>query len=180
MPAKARNKITVSTKYYVYALSLSEAGDQVFYVGKGTDQRITRHIEEAQTSHLCPKCALIRHLQKINSGCWYHILLETNDEKYALWYEMHTITSLPYGSLCNQLGGAEPPLRVLWEVPSAARSGWECELRLAGTNQVVADWGGASRAEINQRLRKVYDQETVAYYLPRIGIGVPVPETLGT
>lgn len=182
MPAKARNKIAVNTKYYVYVLSLDGATNQVFYVGKGTDQRIIRHLEEAESSHLCPKCAVIRHLTKANKPYWYHIVLETNDEKYALWYEMQAITAFPYGSLCNQLGGAEPSLRVIWTGPSGSRVDWECELRRLrpdGTTELVVDWGG-DKSEILQRLRKVYDRETVDYYLSRIGVGVVLPDERGT
>jgi hypothetical protein len=90
-------------RFVVYGLILD--GDQVFYVGKGTEYRPAQHITEARASHPCPKCAVVRYALTNKIDIRYRLFCETDDNDYALWAEMKAITSYPYGSLCNLWGG---------------------------------------------------------------------------
>src|SRR5690348_12474172 len=116
------------TGYYIYTLGLNEDRSQVFYVGKGKGARVQEHIGEAKSGLLTPKSAIIRHLIQTKQACWYHILAETEDEHLALWFEMRTITSYPYGALCNLLGGPRRPIKV-WKEHSGI---WEGQVRRIG------------------------------------------------
>lgn len=150
-------------RYYVYALSLSEDHDAVFYVGKGTGPRVRIHLNEAQSGHLCPKCAIIRHLLSKKERYWYLIDLETDDERYALWYEMKLITSFPYGSLCNLIGGQGSPVTYSVELTP---KGWSGILWRDG--EVIAQEYGATPKITEALLQSTYDHIAVSHYLPKI------------
>ena len=109
---KNSDELRPTKKYYVYVLSMSADGDQAFYVGKGTKKRYANHGSEAKLGECSPKCAVIRYLFR-NLGWYYHgFAFETDDENEALWYEMKTITSYPYGTLCNAAGRPHYPVKV--------------------------------------------------------------------
>lgn len=166
-------RIESSMRYYVYALSLSEDGDHVFYVGKGTNQRANQHVQDAVNGELSPKCAVIRHVRRQGLDCWYHILFETDDEQHAYWHEMNAITSYPYGSLCNVMGGSISPIKVVLNPPRGLVIDWEGELyrrESDGRTTLIADMMG-TREKVLRTLHPIYDAEVLPTYLSRLGIG---------
>lgn len=151
---------TTTGKYFVYELSVTEHGDDVFYVGKGSGVRLSSHISEAMRGHCCPKCAVIRTLKQRKRGHWETILMRTDDEAYAYWYEMKIITSYPYGSLCNLTGGMTPP--VICKIT-------DCAPGILGeiykNQKPVYTANHYDRSVVEQALRSQYDHLVAPYYL---------------
>jgi hypothetical protein len=149
--------------YYVYTLALSQNGDDVFYVGKGTQSRAEDHILEARKRHLCPRCAVIRYLLKKKKSYWYDVLLETDDEGYAFWYEMKIITSFPYGTLCNLAGGIRSPVRYFVE-----KRGHQWHGEVWNGDNLLWSHQNTTQQFVIDVLYSFYDTAILDFYLPRI------------
>lgn len=159
------------TRHYVYGLSVGETDAGMFYIGKGTGERIDGHISEARSRHLCPKCAILRWGAPRNC-IHYHILHETDDEAHALWLEMREITAYPYGALCNLLGGPRPPVILKWDQLAGGRwQGWLHILEDDGAYDIYKDHIAPTQQDVQWYLAPAYDELVLKFYLPLIGRG---------
>lgn len=158
-------------KFFVYALSLEPNGDQTFYIGKGTKTRLGTHMPQARAGHLCPKCAMLRYTLKEGLHCYYHILLETNDEDYALWYEMKVITTFPYGALCNLIGSSQP-IKIKYTRVSGGHIGEIFKRERDGTSKRLYCRGGTTQYECEEQLIDYYDGLIIDTYLHRVSVGL--------
>lgn len=79
-------------RYYNYTLAYPDGymengidlSDVVFYVGKGTGNRINQHEDEASSGYQSEKCDVIRHIWSRGYQIKKTILYRTNDESEAL------------------------------------------------------------------------------------------------
>jgi hypothetical protein len=158
-------------KYRVYAFSLEPNGERTFYIGKGNETRLGSHMPNARSGHLCPKCAMLRYILKEDLRCYYHILLETNDEDYALWYEMKVITTFPYGALCNLIGSSQPIKVKYTKMPNGC-AGEIFKRERDGTSTRLYCRSGASQYECEEQLIDYYDGLILDTYLHRVTVGL--------
>lgn len=154
-------------KFIVYALSMEENGSETFYIGKGSNYRLGSHMPQARAGHLCPKCTMLRHILKEDLRCWATVLLQTNDEDYALWFEMKTITAFPYGSLCNLIGGCHP-IKATFRNMDGYRMGEIFEYDREGTAKRRYSRLGADQMECEEQLLEYYDELVLGIYLNRV------------
>lgn len=97
-----------SNEYYVYTLAYPDG--RVFYVGKGTKNRIGMHESEARQRRgtikrptcYCQKCMIIRSIWRKNKEVLRSIVLKTSDEALAFDYERALIVQHSDGDLCNK------------------------------------------------------------------------------
>lgn len=68
--------------YYVYTLAYLNG--VVFYVGKGSGNRIAQHEKEALRGHNCPKCDLIRSIWRDGGVIQRALVFGPEDERAAL------------------------------------------------------------------------------------------------
>ncbi len=90
-------------QYYVYTLAYPDG--TVFYVGKGSGNRIQHHEQEALRGHDCPKCDLIRSIWEHGGTVQRTMVFETDDERAALDHEAELIQSYGSAQLVNRRGG---------------------------------------------------------------------------
>lgn len=76
--------------YYVYTLVNSLTG-RVFYVGKGTGDRINAHERKAKANNKAPLYAYIRRIWEYGGHIIKTKVLETSDEEIALTREQELI-----------------------------------------------------------------------------------------
>jgi hypothetical protein len=88
-----------SRRFYVYELSVN---GQVFYVGKGTGNRLGHHYTEARSGCGCRKCAHFQRADRQGLQVKWRVILETDDEAVALAEEYRRIRSYPPGQLANR------------------------------------------------------------------------------
>lgn len=100
---------TPTGKYYVYTLSYPKSmGGTVFYVGKGTGDRINQHEIEAQGKHYARnpyKINVIRKIQRSGQHIVKNKLAYFDIEQDAFMYEIALIFLLPH--LTNATVGGE-------------------------------------------------------------------------
>lgn len=87
-------------KYYVYTLSYPSG--IVFYVGKGTRDRLHQHEKEAKKGCKCKKCKVIRAILKSGYCISKSIVFTTDDETEAYQEEDRLMKSLK-GLLTNKI-----------------------------------------------------------------------------
>lgn len=102
---KNNDAIRPNKRFYVY--TLADEDDNIFYVGKGTGDRISHHEKEARTGCVCTKCDRIRYVW--GSGCKVirTIVFESDVEAAAHQKERKLIQSIGRQSLCNKTSGGE-------------------------------------------------------------------------
>lgn len=92
-------------KYYVYFL---KDGDDVFYVGKGTGNRMYYHYKTAlKTNIRLPVLDKIRKMVSENRTIVYEKVFETNDQQEAYIKEKTTIKEIGIDNLKNITQGGE-------------------------------------------------------------------------
>lgn len=92
-------------KYYVY--TLARPNGTIFYVGKGSGNRVADHEKEALRGHNCPKCELIRLIWREGGSIQRAIVFETDDERAALNREAELIREYGYDRLMNRTPGGK-------------------------------------------------------------------------
>lgn len=94
-------------RFYVYGLARPDG--TLFYVGKGTDDRMMCHEREARRGHLCHKCNIIRKIWRAGGSVRRVIILRSDDEQIALDTERATIAWLRLQGvdLVNRTDGGE-------------------------------------------------------------------------
>lgn len=92
----------MEAKWYVYEL-LDPRDDSVFYVGKGSGNRIFAHEQEARKGVCSYKCNKIRHLWSLNLEIKRQYVAWFWDEKAAYEHESERINS--YEHTTNVVGG---------------------------------------------------------------------------
>ena len=101
-----KTKTITQKKYYVYLYRYpDEMGGHVFYVGKGTGDRILTHEIEAAKGYRGRKCEVIRAIWGNGYQVQKQIVYETDIQQDALIYErasINTIWAGPY--LTNTIG----------------------------------------------------------------------------
>lgn len=75
--------------FYVYLLGRPDGS--VFYVGKGTGDRINNHEYEAHHGCTCKKCQVIRTIWHAGENVVKRVIFQTDTEKEALYYEAQLI-----------------------------------------------------------------------------------------
>lgn len=96
----------IKQRFYVYTLS-DERDGRVFYVGKGSGNRIYNHQDEARSGHACYKCMTIRMIWNAGFAVNGTIVHETEQEEEALQYERDLVAEYGIENLCNvHPGGA--------------------------------------------------------------------------
>lgn len=81
-------KIVAQKKYYVYTLAFpDEMGGHVFYVGKGTGNRLLSHEIETRNGGRSRKCQAIRKIWSNSYEVQRNIVFESDVEQDTLIYE---------------------------------------------------------------------------------------------
>src|SRR5262245_12951786 len=97
-------------EFYVYVL-VDPAACRIFYVGKGKDNRVDNHEQEARRGCACHKCRKIRKMWRTGGEVVKHIVLRTTNEQEAFDYEARLITKIGLGRLTNvRPGGGQAQL----------------------------------------------------------------------
>lgn len=87
--------IALQKKYYTYTHAYPlEMGGHVFYVGKGTGDRILEHEIEARNDGRSRKCQVIREIWARGYQVQKEIIFETDIEQEAFIYEWACITMI--------------------------------------------------------------------------------------
>jgi hypothetical protein len=91
------------SRYYVY--TLSDSSGRVFYVGKGTGDRMNAHEREARKGCECHKCRKMRKIWQHGGQVQKQIVFTTNDEATAYQKEAAVIAQIGLGKLTNHHPG---------------------------------------------------------------------------
>lgn len=100
--------IITQKKYYTYTLAYpNEMGGHVFYIGKGTGDRMLTHEMEAKHGYRGRKCRIIREILANGYQVQKNIVYETDIEQEALIYEWAGINMIWAGPhLTNTVANA--------------------------------------------------------------------------
>jgi hypothetical protein len=96
---------TPTAKYYVYGLS--RPNGKVFYVGKGSRNRMYAHAREAKSGHKCHKCNVIRKIWRGKGEIAYCTYWAGNNEDEAFEQEQYWIAFYGLETLTNRTAGGE-------------------------------------------------------------------------
>lgn len=91
--------------HYVYILALAD--DTPFYVGKGTNNRVFHHEQEARSGHDCAKCAVIRSAWERGEQIRRYTLLTTESADEAFDGERALIALIGRDILVNKTDGGK-------------------------------------------------------------------------
>jgi len=80
---------------------------RVFYVGKGSGDRINQHEREAERGCACHKCNIIRKVWRSGGEIQKEIVFRTSDEREALDYEIELIRHYGRENLANLTDGGD-------------------------------------------------------------------------
>jgi hypothetical protein len=111
-------------RYYVYILK-DPFTNEIFYVGKGTDDRIDSHEKEASGGGMSEKCQRIRSIWSKNRGIQRCKVRENLTSGEAEYIEAKVIREIGLDKLTNQKFGTE----WLVSVPSVDEDGNRITLR---------------------------------------------------
>ena len=151
--------------YYVY--TLARPNGEVFYVGKGTGNRIDLHEHEARLGYRTRKCDIIREIWRSGGQVVKSKVYETTVERDAFLYEW-TLINLVYGReyLANQSGGhlyTSPAVEPLLEEQGDAYLTFEETLKYLGVTRDTLDrYAKAGRLTKYRRglARRVYFKQS--------------------
>jgi len=90
-------------RFYVY--TLTDPQNHIFYVGKGTGDRIHQHETEARSVCACHKCCKIRKIWRAGEQIRKYYVFETDDEREAYQEEERLIQEIGMRNLCNKTVG---------------------------------------------------------------------------
>lgn len=90
--------------FFVYTL-IDPRTDTVFYVGKGTGNRVEQHRYEVRDGCRCKKCNKMRKLWQEGETIYYEIVFTTEDEQEAFDHERKLIAEIGLSNLTNYLTG---------------------------------------------------------------------------
>lgn len=85
--------------YYVYTLCYPDG--KVFYIGKGSGQRVHNHLTEARNQCQCRKCHIIRAIWRAGHEVKQEIVFTTDDEDLAYMQEQLLITRHQHKRIVN-------------------------------------------------------------------------------
>jgi hypothetical protein len=91
--------------YYVYILA--RPNGKPFYVGKGKQDRVFDHENEARSGCDCHKCRVIRKVWQQGGQIQKYYVLTTDDESVALEYERELIAQIGRKNLTNKTDGGD-------------------------------------------------------------------------
>lgn len=91
--------------FYVYVLARPNM--RVFYVGKGRNDRILDHEDEARRGCSCHKCRVIRKIWRSGGEVQRSIVFVTDSEREALDYEIELIAQYGRENLTNKTNGGD-------------------------------------------------------------------------
>ena len=97
-------------KYYVYAL-IDPRDGKPFYVGKGKNRRMFKHVLEARGGRSGAKCDVIRAILAAGLDVQYDIIQRFECEDDAYSFEAQKIAEIGIGNLTNIAFGGRP----FWE-----------------------------------------------------------------
>ena len=151
--------------YYVYTLAWPNG--EVFYVGKGTGDRIDQHEHETELGYRTEKCDVIRQIWSDGGQVVKRKVYETTVERDAFLYEWSLI-NLVYGleNLTNQSSGHEqtsPAVKSLVEEQGEAYLTFEETLKYLGITRDTLDrYARAGRLTKYRRglARRVYFKQS--------------------
>jgi excisionase family DNA binding protein len=151
--------------YYVY--TLTRPNGEVFYVGKGTGDRIDQHEHEAELGYRTEKCDVIRQIWSEGGQVVKRKVYETTVERDALLYEW-SLLNLVYGreNLTNQSSGHEqtsPAVKPLVEEQGEVYLTFEETLKYLGVTRDTLDrYAKAGRLTKYRRglARRVYFKQS--------------------
>lgn len=92
-------------KYYVYTLARPDG--RVFYVGKGSGDRINAHEKEARKGIQTYKCNIIRKVWSEGGEIIKRVVFRTNDEQEAFNCEIGLIALIGQDNLTNRTIGGD-------------------------------------------------------------------------
>ncbi len=134
-----------SKTWYVYTYSYPDG--RVFYVGKGTGQRLFSHEREARSGCSCAKCQTIREIWESGNPIRKDIVVETFDEAEALRAESNLI-ALHSPDLTNLMLRKQPAIKKEVEYDFRTFRGLRS---LAGlTVQALASEAGVPLSTVNR------------------------------
>jgi|AntAceMinimDraft_11_1070367.scaffolds.fasta_scaffold21299_1 hypothetical protein len=175
--ASIRDHARDANRWYVYILWRDDLGSPVpFYVGKGTNRRVTQHTSPSDRTNRY-KAVLLSKLIRTGSPERYSIVASFSDEQDALNLEMELIATigradLKDGPLTNRTDGGDGTRGHLaksrGESPSAravvaGRIGYDCledaaeVLKITGgalSQRIANGWPGYYYADEGQRPEK--------------------------
>jgi len=104
-------------RYYVYLLKDNRDGS-IFYVGKGSGNRVVKHMEGIASGFMASRNKDLQdRMQSILSSggeIEWEIVFRSNNEEVAYEEERRWIHDLGLESLCNKKMGGEGPRRYVW------------------------------------------------------------------
>lgn len=108
---KSNGELKPTKQYWVY--TLGHPNGTIFYVGKGSGNRIQSHFAEARTGTChCLKCLRIRKIWKDRLDVQVGYLFETDNEKEAFAHEAEAILVIgrnhPITNQCGIIAGRQP------------------------------------------------------------------------
>jgi uncharacterized protein len=133
--------IMKSQTYYVY--TLARPNGEVFYVGKGVDNRIDLHEHEARLGYRTAKCDVIREIWCSGGQVVKRKVFETTMERDAFTHEW-VLINLVYGqeNLTNLSGGQKrfsPSVEPLLEEPEEVYLSFEEACRSLDVSRETLD-----------------------------------------
>jgi DNA-binding XRE family transcriptional regulator len=140
------NLNAVSKTWYVYTYSYPDG--QVFYVGKGTGQRLFSHEREARSGCSCAKCQTVREIWESGNPIKKDIVVETFDEAEALRAESNLIVLHNSPVLTNLMLRKQPAIKEEAECDLKAFRRLRCMAGL--TVQALASEAGVSLSTVNR------------------------------
>ena len=151
--------------YYVYTYAWPNG--EVFYVGKGTGNRIDLHEHEARLGYRTRKCDVIREIWRSGGQVIKSKVYETTIERDAFLYEW-TLINLVYGreNLTNQSSGRQqtsPAVKPLVEEQDEVYLTFEETLKYLGVTRDTLDrYAKAGRLTKYRRglARRVYFKQS--------------------
>lgn len=100
-----KQRASLTSKYYVYTLAHPDG--TVFYVGKGTKDRINAHCRNARNGLQSYTCHTIRKIWAADCEVLQTKVAFFDDEDAAYQFEMHLITFFGRENLTNHTDGGE-------------------------------------------------------------------------
>lgn len=153
--------------FYVYILV--RPNGKPFYIGKGKNDRVFYHEQEARSGHKCHKCNVIRKIWRNGGEVQRYTVFTTDDEQEAFEYEKELITLYGRSNLCNQTDGGEGSSGYSETLRSKKRASikksWlDPERKSAQTAHMRRQWQNpeARAARIENAKRRYQDPEVKA------------------
>jgi hypothetical protein len=126
-----RKKSGKQKKFYVYTLAYPDG--TIFYVGKGTKNRIDGHEREAKRGKQSYKCNVIRKIWADGGQVVKTIMFRTDIEEEAYQYEITLIEALGLKTLTNIASGGRGGMSNVPKTPE-----WKAKIGVGNLGKIMS------------------------------------------